>query len=229
MSCVTLGICIFRNVEAAYAHLVRGISPISEAYYSIYKKYNNILNSNYILEYSNLNKIGINKYLSLKEITNVNDNWEFWVIVTLVIFVISITFVLITKKEKGFFVVTLFMVIPIALTCTVGAFPSTENCLFIIGGVMVYRLYFVLKKHGNAIGSIVAGGIVLTVLMCLAFGTKSYIKENRKINEIQYLEAKSSIQNFQLKELPTQILSFFLFISANNNTFAFIQTKLLQL
>lgn len=70
----------FRNVEAAYAHLVRGISPISEAYYSIYKKYNNILNSNYILEYSNLNKIGINKYLSLKEITNVNDNWEFWVI-----------------------------------------------------------------------------------------------------------------------------------------------------
>ena len=65
--------------------------------------------------------------MSLKEITNVNDNWEFWVIVTLVIFVISITFVLITKKEKGFFVVTLFMVIPIALTCTVGAFPSTEN------------------------------------------------------------------------------------------------------
>lgn len=179
MSCVTLVTWTFENPEVACAHLIRGISPISEAYYSIYKKYNNILNSNYILEYSNLNKIGINKYLSLKEITNVNDNWEFWVIVTLVIFVISITFVLITKKEKGFFVVTLFMVIPIALTCTVGAFPSTENCLFIIGGVMVYRLYFVLKKHGNAIGSIVAGGIVLTVLMCLAFGMRPYIKENK--------------------------------------------------
>ena len=41
------------------------------------------------------------------------------------------------------------------------------------------------------------------------FGTKTNIKENRKINEIQYLEAKSSIQNFELKELPTQILSFF--------------------
>lgn len=209
MSGVTLGICIFRNIEAAYAHLVRGISPISEAYYSAYKKYNNISNSNYILDYSDLKTIGINKYLSLKEITNVKDNWEFWVIVTLVIFVISITFVLITKKEKGFFVVTLFMVIPIALTCTVGAFPSTENCLFIIGGVMVYRLYFVFKKHGNVIGSVVAGGIVLTVLMCLAFGMRPYIKENKKINELKYIEVKSSIQNFQLKELPTQILSFF--------------------
>ena len=54
MSCVTLGICIFRNVEAAYAHLVRGISPISEAYYSAYKKYNNIRNyegRNYPPEY----------------------------------------------------------------------------------------------------------------------------------------------------------------------------------
>ena len=98
----------FENPEVACAHLIRGISPISEAYYSIYKKYNNILNSNYILDYSDLKTIGINKYLSLKEITNVKDNWEFWVIVTLVIFVISITFVLITKKEKGFFVVTLF-------------------------------------------------------------------------------------------------------------------------
>ena len=209
MSCVTLGICIFRNVEAAYAHLVRGISPISEAYYSAYKKYNNISNSNYILDYSNLNKIGINKYLSLKEITNVKYNWEFWFIVTLVIFVISITFVLITKKEKGFFVVTLFMVIPIALTCTVGGFPSTKNCLFIIGGVMVYRLYFVLKKHGNALESIIVGGIVLTAIMCAALGMKPYIKENKKINELKYIEVKSSIQNFQLKELPTQILSFF--------------------
>ena len=74
---------------------------------------------------------------------------------------------------------------------------------------MVYRLYFVFKKHGNVIGSVVAGGIVLTVLMCLAFGMRPYIKENKKINELKYIEVKSSIQNFQLKELPTQILSFF--------------------
>ena len=201
MSCVTLGICIFRNVEAAYAHLVRGISPISEAYYSAYKKYNNISNSNYILDYSNLNKIGINKYLSLKEITNVKYNWEFWFIVTLVIFVISITFVLITKKEKGFFVVTLFMVIPIALTCTVGGFPSTKNCLFIIGGVMVYRLYFVLKKHGNALESIIVGGIVLTAIMCAALGMKPYIKENKKIDYYRLREVSNVIfrnQNISL-------------------------------
>lgn len=53
MSCVTLVTWTFENPEVACAHLIRGISPISEAYYSIYKKYNNILNSNYILEYSN--------------------------------------------------------------------------------------------------------------------------------------------------------------------------------
>ena len=81
MSCVTLGICIFRNVEAAYAHLVRGISPISEAYYSAYKKYNNISNSNYILDYSNLNKIGINKYLSLKDYVALSDveSYNTWI------------------------------------------------------------------------------------------------------------------------------------------------------
>ena len=39
MSCVTLVTWTFENPEVACAHLIRGISPISEAYYSIYKKY----------------------------------------------------------------------------------------------------------------------------------------------------------------------------------------------